>query len=274
MPASTLYSAVSHQFSIPIIGIFYPEILTHAICLTPRAYLITLSARASTFGGIVRPICLAAFRLMMNSNFIGCYTGRSAGLVPLRILSTKVAARRSKSLISHAVGDKPPDFHILSPFVHRREPALYCQFCNLCLLRNEEGARERNGDRDEHALCSRLGMRSQYPRDLLRLGIEAAPSYAPAASSISFNTCALPGLVEVPRTPTRASRGTIYFKSSNCFPLISRARVDNPVMFPPGRARLATKPEPTGSLSNAMTMGIVEVASLAERVAVGPPERS
>src|SRR4030095_13413890 len=41
-------------------------------------YLITLSARASTFGGIVRPICLAAIRLMMNSNFFGRSTGRSA----------------------------------------------------------------------------------------------------------------------------------------------------------------------------------------------------
>src|SRR4030095_13183402 len=60
-------------------------------------YLITLSALASTFGGIARPICFAAFRLMMNSNFIGCSTGRSAGLAPFRILSTYVAARRYKS---------------------------------------------------------------------------------------------------------------------------------------------------------------------------------
>src|SRR5581483_2747033 len=49
---------------------------------------ITLSARASTLGGIVRPICLAAFRFTTNSNFVGCSTGRSAGLAPLRILST------------------------------------------------------------------------------------------------------------------------------------------------------------------------------------------
>ena len=61
-------------------------------------YLITRSALAKTLGGIVRPICLAAFRLMMNSNFIGCSTGRSAGFLPFRILSTYVAARRSKSV--------------------------------------------------------------------------------------------------------------------------------------------------------------------------------
>src|SRR5262245_386851 len=51
-------------------------------------YLISLSARASTLGGIVRPICLVALRLITNSNFFGCSIGRSAGLAPLRILST------------------------------------------------------------------------------------------------------------------------------------------------------------------------------------------
>ena len=51
-------------------------------------YLITLSARTNTFGGTVRLICLAVFKLTMNSNFIPRSTGRSAGLVPFRILST------------------------------------------------------------------------------------------------------------------------------------------------------------------------------------------
>jgi hypothetical protein len=41
-------------------------------------HLITLSALANTFGGTIRPICLAVFRLMMNSNFVGCSTGKSA----------------------------------------------------------------------------------------------------------------------------------------------------------------------------------------------------
>src|SRR5262245_16113943 len=64
---------------------------------TSRGYLITRSALASTFGGIVRPICLAVFRLITSSNFVGCSTGSSAGLTPLRILSTYVAARRKIS---------------------------------------------------------------------------------------------------------------------------------------------------------------------------------
>jgi hypothetical protein len=49
-------------------------------------YLITLSALASTFCGIVTPICFAVLRLITSSNFVGCSTGKSAGLAPFRIL--------------------------------------------------------------------------------------------------------------------------------------------------------------------------------------------
>jgi hypothetical protein len=76
-------------------GVVQSSILHHPFS---SPHLITLSALASTFGGIVRPICFAAFRLIISSNFIGCSTGKSAGLAPFRILSTYVAARRSKSL--------------------------------------------------------------------------------------------------------------------------------------------------------------------------------
>src|SRR5215471_1669238 len=69
----------------------------HAFRLTTHAYRITLSARYCTLGGIVRPICLAAFRLMTSSNFLGCSTGRSPGFAPFTILSTYVAARLSRS---------------------------------------------------------------------------------------------------------------------------------------------------------------------------------
>jgi hypothetical protein len=63
-------------------------------------HLITLSALASTLGGIVRPISLAVLRLMTSSNFVGCSTGISAGLAPLRILSTIDAARLNGSVMS------------------------------------------------------------------------------------------------------------------------------------------------------------------------------
>src|SRR6185312_16710734 len=60
-------------------------------------HLITRSALARIFGGIVRPICLDVLRLITSSNFIGCSMGRSAGLAPFKILSTYTAARRQSS---------------------------------------------------------------------------------------------------------------------------------------------------------------------------------
>src|SRR5438067_2200811 len=54
-------------------------------------------ARDSTDCGIASASALAALRLMINSNFVGCSIGRSAGFAPLRILSTYTAARPTKS---------------------------------------------------------------------------------------------------------------------------------------------------------------------------------
>ena len=63
----------------------------------------------------------------------------------------------------------------------------------------------------------------------------------------------------------------ISFKSSSCFPLSSGANVDRPVMFPPGRAEAGDEPVGNRIVSCVMTMGIVEVASLAARVAPDQP---
>src|ERR1700722_20751088 len=57
-------------------------------------YSITVSARANSLSGIVRPSALAVVRLMTRSNSFGCSIGRSAGLDPRNILSTRLAARR------------------------------------------------------------------------------------------------------------------------------------------------------------------------------------
>src|SRR5262245_54940458 len=51
-------------------------------------YSITWSVRASSDGGIVRPRAFAVLRLITSSNLVGCSTGRSPGLAPLRIRST------------------------------------------------------------------------------------------------------------------------------------------------------------------------------------------
>jgi hypothetical protein len=51
-------------------------------------YSITSSARARSVGGISRPSAFAVLRLITSSNLVGCWIGKSAGLAPLRILST------------------------------------------------------------------------------------------------------------------------------------------------------------------------------------------
>ena len=53
-----------------------------------RCHWSTSFAWNKTVGGMVRPRALAALRLMTRSNVVGCSIGRSAGLVPFRILST------------------------------------------------------------------------------------------------------------------------------------------------------------------------------------------
>ena len=61
------------------------------------AYWITSSARPSSDGEIVSPSAFAVFRLMTKSIFVGCSTGRSAGLAPLRIRSMYFPAREHPS---------------------------------------------------------------------------------------------------------------------------------------------------------------------------------
>src|SRR5262245_34164301 len=49
---------------------------------------ITSSARATSSGGKSRPSARVLLRLIANSNFVGCSIGRSASLVPCKILCT------------------------------------------------------------------------------------------------------------------------------------------------------------------------------------------
>src|SRR5262249_47087143 len=68
------------------------------------------------------------------------------------------------------------------------------------------------------------------------------------------------GVVGFQRTPIRTACGTVSCNISRSLVMRSVRRIDNPVMFPPGRARLATCPTPTGSAWFENTIGIVLVA--------------
>ena len=73
------------------------------------------------------------------------------------------------------------------------------------------------------------------------------------------------------RSPTRASLGTASLSISSLLVFSSGAKLESPVTLPPGRARLATKPAPTGSPAFVITMGMAVVAFLAAN-ADGVPE--
>src|SRR5262245_35414193 len=84
----------------------------------------------------------------------------------------------------------------------------------------------------------------------------------------------MPGLVSFHSMATRDMVGTIFWRISSRFPLISVASPEKPVAFPPGRARLATTPAPTGSPTAVKTIGMVLVAcraAIAAGVVTGGP---
>src|SRR5262249_18917690 len=62
------------------------------------------------------------------------------------------------------------------------------------------------------------------------------------------------------RTATRVTPGAISFSRSSHFAASAYSYKRKPVTLPPGRARLATKPEPTGSMALTKTIGTVRVA--------------
>ena len=65
------------------------------------------------------------------------------------------------------------------------------------------------------------------------------------------------------KTAIRRAAGRACFSIASRFPAIWPAAFDTPVTEPPGRFRLGTNPEPTGSPTSAITIGIFVLASMA-----------
>src|SRR5207249_7550689 len=108
-PQSAKSKVLSVRPKIFFLMSFFPCFLPLPASLLPAlCYLIILSAWYSTDCGIVTPSSLAVFKLMNSSNLVDCSTGRSAGFVPLRILSTYVAERRYNSALDGPYEIRPP----------------------------------------------------------------------------------------------------------------------------------------------------------------------
>src|SRR3954469_25103449 len=87
---------------------------------------------------------------------------------------------------------------------------------------------------------------------------------------VSRTRWAMPGFEESHRIAKRESFGASVCRMSRRLALRSGAISELPVALPPGRARLATRPVPTGSLLAPSTIGIVPVAFLAAKPAGVP----
>ena len=72
--------------------------------------------------------------------------------------------------------------------------------------------------------------------------------------------CPMPDATAGSAGPPRVAPGAISFSSSSHFPLMPYSKIVNPVALPPGCARLATKPAPTGSITVTNMIGMVRVA--------------
>ncbi len=95
--------------------------------------------------------------------------------------------------------------------------------------------------------------------------ITSRPSVRAAASTsrISSTTAGPPTLAKI---ANRRRPGTTSRKSSSRLAARSVCCIDRPVTLPPGRARLATRPVPTGSPAAAKTIGMTDVACMAATI--------
>ncbi len=91
-----------------------------------------------------------------------------------------------------------------------------------------------------------------------------------AAASVSISMSRIVRSPYAPgcqRAATRETEGSASLSRARRLGTSSGPRKVNPVMFPPGRDRLATSPSPTGSPITGTTIGIEAVASCAARAA-------
>src|SRR6516164_2909824 len=143
------------------------------------SYSMTSSARARIDGGTVRPRALAVLRLTTSSNFVGCWTGRSAGLSPARN-STNIGPGLAPSLGEAAsIADQAACLRELAPLIDRRNAMTCGQRHQLIaptkeelVAADDEHPRLLLGERRQGGLDIRFRCRPSGSRDL-------APWYAP-----------------------------------------------------------------------------------------------
>src|SRR5215831_17772604 len=101
--------------------------------------------------------------------------------------------------------------------------------------------------------------RSISPASSMLTGLNSTPN--DGATDCSAPHWPVPEAIAASRmTAARVTRGAISLSSSSHFALIPYSNVVKPMTLPPGRAKLSTKPAPTGSGVCVNTIGTLRVA--------------
>ena len=117
-------------------------------------------------------------------------------------------------------------------------------------------------------VCSRLANAVSISPLVLAARTSICQPMAKAASRASLVYGSAVGSLGLTSTANRAARGSKSRTSPSRLAASSELKVVMPVMLPPGRLRLATRPCATGSPPVLKTIGIVVVAALAANTAL------
>jgi hypothetical protein len=111
-------------------------------------------ARERLDGGTVRPSASAVLRLTTNSNLVGCWTGRSAGLVALKDLSGVDADLTNRVGEARSIADQTAGRGKSTPVSDRRN-SMACSQCHELVASLAE---KRIGTKDERQLQLARGL--------------------------------------------------------------------------------------------------------------------
>ena len=143
------------------------------------------------------------------------------------------------------VAHQPANFGKLAPRICGRDPMMRCQVNNCMRRVVKKGSM--SPKRASGRSPTKVAKAAVISRLVLALRTLISNPMVRAADSASLDVVSEVGPAGLTSTQTRVAAGTSSRKSSSRFATNSALRKLIPVRLPPGRARVATRPTPTGS---------------------------
>src|SRR5262245_19074824 len=202
------------------------------------AHSMMTSTRCRNLSGTLRSMAFAVLRLMASSNFVGCSIGMSFGCLPCKILCTNLAPCRKVAGPS-APNDMRPPISTKAREVEAVGMRYLIAISVTGLIPKKP--RTTTGSAPSFLMVEKAPSSCSGPW-IITTGCLSVPVGAAARRTSSTIAFAKSGEAAVPNTPTRRTDGSKSRNSSTVFAFDAADIRDTPVMFPPGRAKLATMP--------------------------------